>query len=292
MASKTVNFEEVTVLIIGYANPQWGAKREKAKRKSVDVFIALDISTSMLATDISPNRLERAKRFTQQLIEELKGERIGTIIFAGNAYLQMPLTTDYSAVNLFAKSANTRMVPTQGTAISEAIQLVIKSFERDDKHQKAMIIITDGENHEDEAIKLANEAGSDGIMIYTIGIGTTKGATIPVINNATGQTSPKRDVNGDIVQSKLNEEMLRDIAKEANGNYFNLKNNNDRKIIAQVADKINKLEKREFEQRVFEEYESYFQYFLAFGLLLFVAEFMLDFRKSRWWWVKKDIFKV
>ena len=267
-------------------------KSKKSNEKVLTCLLALDVSQSMLAEDIVPNRMERAKKFVSNLTDAIKGNRIGTIVFAGNAYLQMPLTTDYSAVNLFAKSANTNMVPSQGTAVGEAIQLVIKSFERDDKHQKAMIIITDGEDHEDEAIKLANEAASDGVVIYTIGIGTAKGGTIPVVNNATGQSSPKRDVNGDIVQSKLNEEMLRDIAKEGNGNYFNLKNNNDRKIIAQVADRINKLEKREFEQRVFEEYESYFQYFLAFGLLLFVAEFMLDFRKSRWWWVNKDIFKV
>ena len=282
----------VLFLIIAWANPQWGTKKQKVKRQSVDVFLALDVSKSMLAEDIAPNRMERAKKFVSTLTDAIKGNRIGTIVFAGNAYLQMPLTTDYSAVSLFAKSANTSMVPTQGTAIGEAIQLVIKSFERDDKHQKAMIIITDGEDHEDEAIKLANEAGSDGIVIYTIGVGTAAGATIPVVHNATGVVSPKLDVNGDVVQSKLNEEMLRDIAKEANGNYFNLKNNNDRKIIAEVADRINKLEKREFEQRVFEEYQSYFQYFLAIGLLLFIAEFMLDFRKSRWWWVKKDIFKV
>jgi Ca-activated chloride channel homolog len=277
--------------IIAWANPQWGTKKQKVKRESVDVFIALDVSQSMMAEDITPNRMERAKKFVSNLTDALKGNRIGTIVFAGNAYLQMPLTTDYSAVKIFAKSANTDMTPTQGTAIGEAIQLVIKSFERDDKHQKAMIVITDGEDHEDEAIKLANEAAGDGIVIFTVGVGTVEGGTIPALDEMTGTISLKRDVNGDVVQSKLNEQMLRDIAEEANGNYFNLQDQ-EKKIISEIADRVGKLEKREFEQRIFEEYDSYFQYFLAFGLLLFVAEFMLDFRKSRWWWVNKDIFKV
>lgn len=277
-------------LIIGWANPQFGTKKQKVKRQSVDVFIALDVSKSMLAEDITPNRMERAKKFVVDLTDALKGNRIGSIIFAGNAYLQMPLTTDYSAAKLFAKSSNTRMAATQGTAIGEAITMVIKSFERDDKHQKAMIIVTDGEDHEDETIKLANEAASDGIVIYTVGVGTSAGATIPEIG-LDGNVSLKRDVNGDIVRTKLNEAMLRNIAKEANGNYFNLESNYG-KIVASIKDRIEKLEKREFEQRVFEEYDSYFQYFLGFGLLLLIAEFMLDFRKSRWWWVKQDIFKV
>lgn len=275
--------------IVAWANPQWGTKKQKVKRESVDVFIALDVSKSMLAQDITPNRMERAKKFVGDLTDALKGNRVGSIIFAGNAYLQMPLTTDYSAAKLFAKSSNTNMAPTQGTAIGEAIQLTMETFGRDDKHQKALVIITDGESHDDEALKLANEAASDGIVLYTVGVGTAAGAPIPEPGN--GIEAYKTDLEGEVVQSKLNEEMLRDLAKEGGGNYYNLQNN-DRKIVASLKAKIEQLDKRAFEQRVFEEYDSYFQYFLFLGLVIFIAEFMLDFRKSRWWWVKKDIFKI
>ncbi|MEM6967554.1 MAG: VWA domain-containing protein, partial [Bacteroidota bacterium] len=181
----------LALLIIGFANPQWGKKMEKAKRKSVDVFIALDISESMLANDISPNRLERAKRFAQQLVDELKGERMGTIIFAGNAYLQMPLTTDYAAAQLFLRSANTKMAPTQGTAIAEAIDLAERSFEQTNKQHKAMVIISDGENHDDEAIARAQEANENGMLIFTVGVGTPQGSLIPI--EMAGFTDYKKD---------------------------------------------------------------------------------------------------
>jgi Ca-activated chloride channel family protein len=265
-------------LIIAWANPQWGTKKQKVKRESVDVFIALDVSKSMLAQDISPNRMERAKRFVGDMTDALKGNRIGSIVFAGNAYMQMPLTTDYSAAKLFAKSASTRMAPSQGTAISEAIDLTMETFGRDSKYQKALIIVTDGEDHEEEAMEKASEALADGIVIYTVGIGTAAGGNIPIFQN--GVAEFKKDEAGNIVTTKLNEGMLRDVAKAGGGNYFNL-NNNDRKVIAEIKQRVEQLDKRVFEQRVFEEYDSYFQYFLFVGLLFLVGEFLLDFKKNK-----------
>ena len=276
----------LTALIIAFANPQWGAKREKAKRKSVDVFIALDISESMLATDISPNRLERAKRFAQQLVEELKGERIGTIIFAGNAYLQMPLTTDYAAAQLFLKSANTRMAPTQGTAISEAIDLAEQSFEQTNKQHKALIIISDGENHEEEAIARAGEAYENGLMIFTIGVGTAQGSMIPI--EVAGFSDYKKDKDGRTVRTALNEQMLTDLATAGAGVYFNI--SDGEQIIPVLQDRISKIEKREFETRSFTDYESYFQWFIALALIFILAEFVISYRKNKYL-EGKDFFK-
>ncbi len=277
----------MTFLVIAWTNPQRGTKKQKVKRESVDVFIALDLSKSMLAQDIAPNRMERAKRFVSDLTDALKGNRIGTVIFAGNAYLQMPLTTDYSAAKMFARSANTQMVPSQGTALKEAIKIVMESFERDDKHQKALVIVTDGEDHEKEVVELASEALADGIVIYTVGVGTIDGAPIPVFEN--GVERMKRDIGGEIVTTRLNEDMLRNVAKAGGGNYFNIKA--DRKIISKLKERVEQLDKRSFEQRVFETYDSYFQIPLFIGILLIVLEFMLDFRKSRWWG-SRDIFDV
>lgn len=283
----TILMVALSFMIIGWANPQWGTKKEKVKRKSVDVFIALDISQSMLAEDISPNRLERAKKFSQKLINELKGERIGIIIFAGNAYLQMPLTTDYAAAELFIRSANTRQAPSQGTAISDAIDLAERSFEQDNKHHKALIVITDGENHDQETIERAREANDNGLLIFTVGVGTPEGAYIPTVY--AGQRGIKRDKTGNPVRSQLNETMLNDLAKEGDGVYYNLVEGD--KVVGVLQERIDKVEKRELEQRSFNEYESYFQYFLGIGLFLMLLEFFVSYRKSKWL-EGKDLFKT
>ncbi len=286
------NFKFVLLLlglilsIIALSNPQWGTKKEKINRKSIDVFIALDISQSMLAQDISPSRLERAKNFCQNLVAGLKGERMGVIIFAGNAYLQMPLTTDYAAAQLFLKSANTKQAPTQGTAISEAIDLAERSFEEDNKHHKALIIVTDGENHDEETLQRAAKARENGLMIFTVGVGTAGGAYIPMYY--AGQAGFKMDKTGNPVKTSLNEQMLGDIAKAGDGVYYNLVDGE--KVVNALKERIEKIEKREFEQRSFTEFESYFQYFLAFGLLFLLIEFMISYRKNRWLG-DKDFFK-
>ena len=270
----------LSFLIVGYANPQWGMKKEKVKRKSSDIFIALDISKSMLAEDVRPSRLDRARQFAQNLVKKLKGERIGTIIFAGNAYLQMPLTTDYAAAQLFLRSANTEMAPSQGTAISDAIDLAERSFSEDNKHHKALVIITDGENHDQETMDRAKEAADNGLLIFTVGVGTTEGGFIPM-DLGGGRSDYKRDNSGNPVRSKLDPELITKLAVAGNGSAFNLTDDTE-EVVRQLRERIDKIEKRELEQRSFSEYNSYFQYFIFFALLFIIIEFLLTYQKSKW----------
>jgi len=277
----------LTFLIVGWANPQWGSKKEKVKRKSVDIFIALDISQSMMAEDILPNRMERARKFSQKLVDKLKGDRLGIILFAGNAYMQMPLTTDYAAAQLFLRSANPSQAPAQGTAISEAIDLAEQSFEEDNKQHKAIIIISDGETHDQDALDRAKTASDNGLLIYSVGVGTASGGFIPTIIG--GRSDYKRDKKGNPVKTSLNEGMLQDLANEGSGFYFNLAGSDVEEVSAALRNSIDQMEKREFEARVFNEYESYFQYFIAIAILFLIAEFLLSYRKNKWLG-KKDLF--
>ena len=224
---------------------------------------------------------------SEEFIKLRPKDRIGIIIFAGNAYLQMPLTTDYAAAELFVRSANTRQAPSQGTAISDAIDLAERSFEQDNKHHKALIVITDGENHDQETLERAREANENGLLIFTVGVGTPEGAYIPTIY--AGQRGIKRDKTGNPVRSQLNEAMLNDLANEGDGAYYNLVDGD--KIVNVLQERIDKVEKRELEQRSFNEYESYFQYFLAVGLFLMLLEFFVSYRKSKWL-EGKDLFKT
>ncbi len=268
----------LAVLIIAWSNPQYGAKREKIKRKSVDVFIALDISESMLATDISPNRLERAKRFAQNLVKELKGEHIGTIIFAGQADLQTPLSIDYNLSLSLLQSSNTRMIPIQGTAIGQAIELAQRSFQESKKSHQALVIISDGESHEGQALSKAKEAHENGMLIYTVGVGTTGGSLIPI--QVAGFKDYKKDKDGKAVRTAINEQMLADLASAAGGAYFNI--SDGEKVITSLRDRIEKIEKSEFETRSFTEFESYFQWFILLALLIIIVEFVISYQKSKY----------
>lgn len=259
-------------LIGALANPQWGAKKEKVKAQSSDVFIALDISQSMMAKDISPSRLERAKRLTQNLVKSLRGNRLGIILFAGNAYLQMPLSNDASAAQMFISSANTNQATTQGTAIGEALDLAMKAYEEGEAVQRALIIITDGENHDDEAIDKVREASELGMNIFTIGVGTEEGAFIPV-KSASGNQY-KRDDQGELVKSSLNPQLVRDLASAGGGKHYFIQDGNE--ILTDLKRQIDRLEKQEVEQRSFTDYESYFQYLLGIGLIFFILEYFLS----------------
>ncbi len=276
----------MSFLCIAWANPQWGMKKEKVQRKSSDVFIALDLSKSMLAQDLPPSRLDRAKKFVKKLIDELEGERVGLIIFAGNAYLQMPLTTDYASTSMFIATANTEMLPTQGTAIGDAIKMATQSYEENNDYHKALIIITDGETHDEAAIEHAKTAADIGLLIFTVGVGTNAGAPIPTSFRGSKYKTDKR---GNTVISKLNENMLSNLAAAGNGKYYNIENGE--KVIEALRNYIDTLEKQEFEQRSFSEYESFFQYFLAIAMFFLLIEFLLSYQKSNWW-SKQDIFKV
>lgn len=271
---------------VALANPQWGARKQKIKAKSTDVIIALDISQSMMAEDLSPNRLERAKRFTTSLINSLKGERIGLIYFAGSAYLQMPLTNDYAAAEIYTKSANTAQAGTQGTAIAEAIDLAMVTFGEDNGTQKAIIIISDGENHDQEAIDAATTAQEKGAFVYTIGVGTEDGAMIPFINQKGGKEF-KKDKSGNPVRSSLNVGLLQDIATTSGGEFYLMEQSP--RLLSEIKNEINKLEKKEVEQRSFTDFASYFQYFLFFGLLFLIIEYFVSNTINKNWNLKKHL---
>jgi Ca-activated chloride channel homolog len=263
-------------IIIALANPQKGVHKEKVTVKSADIFIALDVSNSMLADDIQPNRLEKAKSIALSLLEDLKGERVGLIVFAGNAYVQMPLTTDYSAAALFINSCNTNQIPTQGTALSEVLDLAQKGFGSENKSYKLLAIITDGEDHENNAVEKSKTAFENNTMIFTIGVGTPEGGKIPV--DYGGFKDYKKDKTGATVITKVNEPLLIDVAKAGGGAYFNYTNTSN--LSDKLTSQVSKLGKKEFEQRSFNEYDSYYQYFLFFALILLIGEFLITYKQK------------
>ncbi len=265
--------------VIGIANPQIGSKLKKVERKGIDIVLALDVSNSMLAEDIQPNRLERAKQSISKLIDNLRGDRIGIIVFAGKAYIQLPITTDYAAAKLFLSTINTDIVPVQGTAIGDAIEMAKTSF-NENEHSKAIIIITDGENHEGDAVENAKDVAEEGILVYTIGMGLPDGSPIPVYNKYGNRTGYKKDNQGNTVITKLNENMLQQIAAAGNGIY--VRANNTQAGLRKIFNEINSLEKTEFESKMYSDYEDRFQYFIAIGLLFLLIEFFIFERKSKW----------
>jgi Ca-activated chloride channel family protein len=274
----TIMLVAIALLVAGLARPQFGAKLQKVKRKGIELIIALDVSNSMLAEDIQPNRLGRAKRAISLLTERLSNDKIGLIVFAGDAYVQMPITTDYTSAKLFLSSINTSMVPRQGTAIGSAIDLAIQSFTPESESSKAIVVITDGENHEDNAGDMAEQAAENDIVVHTIGMGLPEGGPIP-ITKSNGQKDFKRDKNGEVVVTKLNEEMLQKIAAAGGGEY--VRANNTEVGINAIYNEINKMEKTELESRIYSEYNDQFFYFIAAALLLLLVEVLLLERKNK-----------
>lgn len=258
----------LSLLILASVNPQYGLKKEKMKVEKSDIFIALDISASMNATDISPSRLEKSKRFVQQLIEARKGDQLGLIYFAGGAYLQMPLTTDYAAAELFARSATTDMAGTQGTAVGEAIDLAMRSIK--EKNQRALIIISDGEDHDSDAVKMALKAADNGWNIFTVGAGTVEGGFVPVLNE--GREEYKMDEEGNPIKSALNQDLLKDIAENGKGTFYLLENDAET-IISDINTQLDKMQKRAVEIKSFTEYRSFYQYFLCGAVILVLINF-------------------
>jgi Ca-activated chloride channel family protein len=267
-------------LITGLANPQLGTRLENVKQEGVDIFIALDVSLSMKAEDMKPNRLEKAKYEIKNLIDRLAGDRIGLIVFSGESYVQFPLTTDYSAANLFLDAVDVSSVPDPGTAIGSAIAKAEKSFPQNDPTKKVLVIITDGENNQGDAISQADDAGKNGILIYTIGMGSPDGAPIPIYDANGHQTDFKRDQSGNIVLTKLDEASLEKIAALGNGKYFRASNSQDELDL--IYKDINALQKREFGAKQFTDYEDQFQYFIGAGIVLLLIEILLSDKKIPW----------
>jgi Ca-activated chloride channel family protein len=276
-----LNLFALFFLILGIANLQTGSKLKEVKREGSDIMVCLDVSNSMLAQDLTPNRLERAKIAIEKMINELQGDRLGIIVFAGQAYVQLPITTDYSAAKLFLESINTKIVPTQGTNIADAINLAVESFGKDEGKNKAIVIITDGENNEDESVvKSAEEASKNNIVIHTIGVGSEKGVPIPhYVNDAAA--GYKKDKDGNTVVTKLDSKTLEDIAGAAGGVYVHAANSD--MGLGTILDKIAELDKTQMESKQFTDYEDQFQWFIGAALIFLVIEFMFTERVSEFW---------
>ena len=260
-------------LLVALARPQTGAKLSEHKSRGAEVIICLDVSNSMLAQDYSPNRLERAKLAISRLSDRLQEDRIGLVLFAGTSFVQLPITTDYVSAKMFLSSISTSSVPVQGTAIGSAILMAIKSFSPQSEKSRAIVVITDGENHEDDPVEAATTAAEAGIKVYTIGVGSTQGQPIPI----GGELLKDRD--GNIVVTRLDEDTLRDIAKAGNGAYVHA--GNEEFGLNPIIDDIRRMEQEEFASIQFEEYDEQYMYFLGAALLFFLVDALIGERRSR-----------
>ncbi|WP_299550734.1 VWA domain-containing protein [Seonamhaeicola sp.] len=266
-------------LTLAMVNPKIGTKLETVKREGVDIVFAVDVSKSMLAEDIAPNRLEKSKQLVTQIINNLASDRVGIIAYAGKAFPQLPITTDYASAKMFLQGMNTDMLSSQGTAISEAIKLATTYFDDEEQTNRVLIIISDGEDHSEEAAAIAEEASEAGIRIFTIGVGDVKGGPIPIKRNGV-VLNYKKDNQGETVITRLDEDMLKTIAEEANGAYINGKHTKD--VVENIRDILSNMDKTEFEAKQFADFKDQFQWFLGFGIFFLLLDVFLLERKTAW----------
>jgi Ca-activated chloride channel family protein len=265
----------VFFLVAGLANLRARGSAENISRQGVDVMIVLDVSKSMLATDVKPNRLDKAKQLLYRLVDRLQNDRIGLILFAGRAYMQMPLTTDHGAAKLYISEAGPEAVPTQGTIFAEALNMATSSFNRNEHKYKAVVLISDGEDHDPEALKIAKQMADNGVMVNTVGIGSPEGSEI--IDPET--KAPKKDDKGNTVISKLNEQELIGISDATNGIYIHLENLEDATIT--LTQRLDSIEKRALTDSEFINYKNYFPWFIGLAGLLLVIELFIPERKRK-----------
>lgn len=259
--------------IIGISRPLMGAKLAERETKGAEIMVCLDVSNSMLAQDYSPDRLSRAKLAISRITEKLDGDRIGLIIFAGTSFVQLPITADYVSAKMFLGNIDTKSMPVQGTAIGEAIMTAARSFSAQSEKSRAIIVITDGENHEDDPVEAARTVAEEGIKVYTIGVGSAQGQPIPMDGGLL------KDKDGQIVVTRLDEETLKQVARAGNGAYVHA--GNEEFGLNPIVDDIRKLEDERYNSIVFEEYDEQYMYFFAAALLLFVIEMLIGERRSR-----------
>jgi Ca-activated chloride channel family protein len=268
-------------ICLGLVNPQIGTELETVKREGVDLVFAIDVSKSMLAEDIAPNRLEKAKRLTSELINQLVSDRVGIIAYASSAIPHLPITTDYTAARLFLSSLDTNMISSQGTAISAAMRLAETFFDDENQTNRVVCIISDGEDHGDDALAAASRAAQLGITFFTVAVGTEKGSVIPItIGNS---TSYKKDEKGEVVITKSDFNQMQSIAKATNGLFLDGTNTDD--VVTAIIDRLKDMDKQEFEAKQFAKFKDQFQWFLGIGLFLIVLDLFLFYRKTQW--VKK-----
>lgn len=271
---RTVLFSLAFALFaVGMSRPQIGAKLSEHKSQGVEVMICLDVSNSMLAQDYSPCRLDRAKLAISRFVDKLRDDRIGLIVFAGESFVQLPITTDYVSAKMFLGSIGTDSVPVQGTAIGDAIRTAIRSFSAQSIKSRVIIVITDGENHEDDAVAAAAQAAEIGVRVFTVGVGSPEGKPIPMGGELL------KDKDGNIVVTKLDEQALAKIAEAGNGAY--VRAGNTEFGLNPIIDSIHKMDAEEFSSLVFEEYDEQYMYFFAAALILFIIEMLIGSRKSK-----------
>lgn len=266
-------------LVIALVNPKMGTKLETVKREGVDIVFAIDVSKSMDAEDIAPNRLEKSKQLVSQVLNNLGSDRVGIIAYAGSAFPQLPITTDYSSAKMFLQALNTDMISSQGTAISDAIKLATTYFDDEQQTNRVLFIISDGEDHEGNMENIAEEAAEKGIRIFTVGVGTEKGGPIPIKENGVIQNY-KKNREGETVITKLNTQTLTEIAKQANGFYIDGSSTSN--VIEKVAEALKNIKKTEFEAKQFADFKSQFQWFLGLALALFFLDIFILERSTAW----------
>jgi Ca-activated chloride channel homolog len=264
-------------LLLAMARPQWGSRVDNMPRKGVDIIIAVDTSFSMMTEDQKPNRLEKAKHEIAAFIDSLKGDRIGIISFAGSSFLQCPLTIDYDAAKMYLDIIDVNSAPLPGTAIAKAVRNAIKSFDQEDREHKVLILITDGEDHDSDPVAAAREAAKNGIVIYTIGIGSTTGEPIPVRDENGTLLGYKKDRKGNVVMSRLNEPDLQRIAHAAGGRYFYA--TTGELELQRIYDEVQRMGKKDITSSMISRYEDRFEWFLVLGFLLLLLEMLIPERK-------------
>ena len=269
----------IACMAVALVNPKIGTKLETVKREGVDVVFAVDVSKSMDAEDIAPSRIEKAKQLVSQIINNLGSDRVGIIAYAGSAYPQLPITTDYSSAKMFLNSMNTDMLSSQGTAIKDAIELAKTYYNDEEQTNRVLVIISDGEDHAGDVSSIAESAQELGIRIFTIGVGTESGDRIPLKRNGVVQ-SYKKDQNGETVITKLDPATLQEIAAEANGEYIN--GNSTQEVVDKMSTALNQMDKKEFEAKQFADFKDQFQWFIAAALFLLIVDVFLLERKTAW----------
>ena len=269
----------IIFILLASTGPQIGMRLTELTRQGVDIFILMDTSTSMNAVDVKPSRIEKAKYELGRLISNLKGDRVGLIAFAGTSHLHCPLTEDYSAARLFLNMMDTGLIITQGTDLAAAIQLALDHVEENDEKYKVFILVSDGEDHQGEAVDLAEQAKDLGIIIHTLGVGTPAGGPIPIYDKQGNRQEFKKNNKGQVVTSTLNEFTLNEIARVTGGIYLRVENQVN--AIIPLLTEIDQMEKRELKSHVFSQYEDRYQIFLIIGLLLFLAEFVIPTRTKK-----------
>lgn len=265
-------------LVFGLVNPKIGSTLKTVKRSGVDIVFAIDVSKSMLAEDVVPSRLDKAKFLVNSIIDNLGGDRVGIIIYAGSAYPLLPITTDQSAAKMFLEAAHPDMVSSQGTAIGEALKLAEKFYQYEEETNKYLFLISDGEDHEDGAKAITKELKELGIKVYTIGLGTTKGAPIPT--NKLGGVTYKKDANGNMVITQAHPELLEKIAQTGGGKYWD--GNQTKSTVEAIKKLIENADKKEFEAKEFSDYKDQFQWFIALGFFFILLDVFVLEKKTQW----------